>query len=130
MLPEADQAYLNERWPGHTVAGEGGLVVVVLPEFSLPDGFEPRIVEMLVMLPFGFPETPPDMFWVSPRVTLRGAMPQTAEQTQQILGRAWQRFSRHLTQGSWRSGADNLQSWVAMINTMLQREASTGRLVA
>jgi hypothetical protein len=129
VLPEPDQNYLSERWPGHSITTEDNQVVVVLPGFCLPEGFEPRTVEMLLMLPFGFPETPPDMFWVSPRVTLRGAPPQTAELTQQIIGRAWQRFSRHLPAGAWRPG-DNLKSWVTMINTMLQREATTGRLVA
>lgn len=129
MLADPDQRYLTECWPGHTVSEEGGQIVVVLPDFRVPEGFEPRTVEMLLMLPFGFPETQPDMFWVSPRVTLRGAAPQATEITQQILGRAWQRFSRHLAAGAWRSG-DNLKSWVTLISTMLEREGAAGREAA
>lgn len=130
MLSETDQAYLDEHWPGHRVTTEGNQVVILLPGFELPDGFAPRVVEMLLMLPFGFPESQPDMFWVLPWVTLHGIKPQNADQTGQIIGRAWQRFSRHLSAGAWRPGIDNLQSWVAAITCMLEREASQGRLAA
>ena len=105
-------------------------VLVLLPEFGLPNGFSPSVVEMLLPLPFGFPETQPDMFWVPPWVTLHGAIPQNADQTGEFLGRTWQRFSRHLPQGSWRPGIDNLQSWVTAITRMLAREAVCSRLAA
>ena len=122
--------YLAERWPGHTVTHEGGSVVVVLPAYALPRGFEPRRVELCLMLPFGFPETPPDMFWVDPAVMLHGRPPAATQVTQQIIGRTWQRFSRHLPAGAWRPGIDNLQSWISMIGTMLEREAAAGQMAA
>jgi hypothetical protein len=122
--------YLAERWPGHTVAQEGGNVVVVLPDYELPAGFEPRSVDLCVLLPFGFPETQPDMFWADPAVTLHGRAPAATEITQQIIGRTWQRFSRHLPAGAWRPGIDSLQSWITMIGTRLEREAAEGRMAA
>jgi Prokaryotic E2 family E len=130
VLPEPDSTYLAERWPDHTVAIEGSSVVVVLPGYELPVGFEPRRVDLCLILPFGFPETQPDMFWVDPWVTLHGQQPATANQPQQILGRTWQRFSRHLQPGTWRPGVDNLQSWLSAIRTILEREAATGRMAA
>lgn len=105
-------------------------MVVVLPGYQLPDGFEPRVIELLLMLPFGFPDTQPDMFWADPHVTLHGAAPQATEMTQPIIGRQWQRFSRHLTPGTWRSGVDDLRSWLSLIATILAREAEQGRAAA
>ena len=121
--------YLRERWPGHRVEHHGNQVLVILPGYRLPEGFVPCKVDLLLVLPFGFPETKPDMFWVDPAVTVRGRPPLTAQLRQEFLGRTWQRFSRHLPQGAWRSG-DNLRSWVMFIGTMLQREATTGQLAA
>lgn len=126
MLPEADINYLRERWPAHRVEAEGNQVLVVLPDYALPQGFSPQRVDLLVVLPFGFPETQPDMFWVDPEVTVYGQPPATAELRQTFLGRTWQRFSRHLPAGTWRPG-DNLQSWIAQIGTMLAREAAASR---
>lgn len=122
--------YLAERWPGHTVAQEGGNVVVILPGYEMPAGFAPRSVDLCLLLPFGFPETQPDMFWADPAVTLHGRPPAATEATQQIMGRTWQRFSRHLPAGAWRPGIDSLQSWITMIGTRLEREATEGRMAA
>ena len=130
MLPEPDLTYLAARWPGHTITQEGGSVVVILPVYELPVGFDPRRIDLCLMLSFGFPETQPDMFWADPAVTLHGRPPSATEVTQQIVGRIWQRFSRHLAAGAWRPGVDNLQSWISMIGTMLEREASAGRIAA
>ena len=130
MLPEPDISYLAARWPGHTITQEGASVIVVLAGYELPAGFQPRHVDLCLMLPFGFPETQPDMFWANPTVTLHGRPPAATEITQQIIGRTWQRFSRHLPAGAWRPGIDNLQSWVSMIGTMLEREATRERIAA
>lgn len=122
--------YLAERWPDHKLVQESSSVVVVLPGYELPVGFEPKRVDLCLILAFGFPETQPDMFWVDPWVMLHGQRPATADQPQQIVGRNWQRFSRHLPGGAWRPGIDNLQSWVSAIGTILEREAVAGRMAA
>ena len=128
MLPERDTAWLDAQWPEHRVGQDGGQVAVVLPDFGLPQGFNPGVVDVLLLAPFGYPDTPLDMFWVAPAVTLHGAMPQAATRNETHLGQTWQRFSRHLPPGIWRPGADGLQSYVALITTMLTREAgSTAR---
>lgn len=123
-------AFLAERWPGHTITQEGGSVVIVLPGYELPAGFEPRRIDLCLMLPFGFPETQPDMFWADPAVTLHGEPPAATESTQQIVGRSWQRFSRHLPAGAWRPGIDNLKSWLSAIATILEREGAAGQMAA
>jgi hypothetical protein len=129
MLAKRDQAYLDAHWPGTTVSVEGNQVLVLIQNYEFPSGFSPRVVELLLVLPFGFPETQPDMFWVLPQVTLSGGVPANADQVGQYLGRSWQRFSRHLLPGAWRAGVDDLQSWMNAIGRMLEREANV-RVVA
>lgn len=129
MLPERDRAYLAASWLGHSLEQDGGQVAVVLPEFILPAGFEPRTVEMLLLIPFGYPDAPLDMFWLAPATTLFGGAPQ-ATNPEVHLGRSWQRFSRHLPPGVWRGGVDGIQSYLAIVRTMLEREALRGAQAA
>lgn len=130
MLPDRDLAFLTERWPDHELAEEAGGVAVVLHEYVMPPGFEPQTVDLLLRLPFGYPDSKPDMFWVAPGVVLHGQAPEATQVSETYLGRTWQRFSRHLPEGVWRSGLDNLQSYLALIATMLEREANTAPLAA
>lgn len=130
MLSKPDTDYLEGRWPGYRVERHGNQVLVALPDYQLPEGFSPQVVDLLVIVPFGFPDTQPDMFWVYPRVTLHGHAPLTSESTGNFFDRTWQRFSRHLGPGAWNPSQDNLQSWIAFIGTMLDREARTGKLAA
>ncbi len=122
MLPERDLAFLTEHVPGHRIEADGGLIAVVVPDYLLPAGFLPRTVELLLLIPFGYPDTPLDMFWVAPDVVLHGGPP-AATCNEVHLGRSWQRFSRHLSQGVWRPGVDGIQSYLALLSTMLSREA-------
>jgi hypothetical protein len=130
MLAERDMTCLAERWPGHELHPDSNGVAVILPNYRLPNEFSPNVVEMLLRLPFGFPDSQPDMFWVFPHVTIAGRTPEAATVVEQLLGRAWQRFSRHLPPGVWRPGIDDLQSYLALIATMLEREARRYRQAA
>ena len=130
MLAEGDRRYLDERWPDHELMRDGSGAAVILPDFVLPPGFAPLRSDVLLRLPFGFPDTQPDMFWVHPHVLLNGISPVAASVIEPMHGRAWQRFSRHLPPGVWRPGVDGLQSYVALIGTMLEREAGGMRRAA
>ena len=37
------------------------------------------------------------------------------------LGRSWQRWSRHLAAGQWRSGVDGLENFLALVRRELER---------
>jgi hypothetical protein len=100
--------------------GPNGWTYVVIAGYRLPEGFSAATVDLLVQLHPQFPDVPPDMFWVHPRVTLTrtGAGPAATQVDEQILGRTWQRFSRHLQGGQWRAG-DDLRTWLAAIRALL-----------
>jgi hypothetical protein len=130
MLPETERAALEEHWPGHEVLQDGAGIAVVLHDFELPEGFVPRVVDVLLRLPFGFPDSPPDMLWINPTVTLHGKPPEATQLSEVHFGRSWQRFSRHLPQGAWRAGIDGVRSYIALISTQLGREAAVGSVAA
>jgi hypothetical protein len=124
MLVAADKEYLDQLGLLYDIIVEGGFVCVVIKGWPLPDGYVPDAVDLLLRLPPGFPDAPPDMYWCDPPVRLAasGTFPPAAEQMENYLGRTWQRFSRHLTAGAWHPGRDNLASYVALIRRGLARE--------
>lgn len=120
MLPPIDQECLQARAPGSTVNLDGGMICVVLPAFQLPAGFTVESADLLLRLPPGYPDVAPDMWWFAPAV-LRAdarAIPAT-EHHEAYLGRTWQRWSRHLNPGQWRSGIDSLESYLAIVRKEL-----------
>jgi hypothetical protein len=93
----------------------GGWSFLVVSGYQLPDGFQPRAVDLLVKLPPGFPDAQPDMFWVYPAVkTSAGSLPR-ATTMERLLGKEWQRFSWHLAGGAWKPGVSTLRDFLRCI---------------
>jgi hypothetical protein len=88
-----------------------GWKFLVYPEIKLPEVYRPTTVRLLVKLPPLFPEARPDMFWVSPAVTVGGTAPKGTTQ-EVLLGESWQRFSWHLADGAWRAGVSTLEDFL------------------
>ena len=116
MLPSNDDTYLKERGIPFAVSSEANMTCVVLPGYRLPSGYEPQASDLLLRLSPGYPDVPPDMWWFDPPVTLAaGTKIQATDSVEQHLGRSWQRWSRHLNQGQWRSGVDCMETFLALI---------------
>jgi len=124
MLPPDDLDYLKARAPQHVVSSEGGMICVVLPAFPIPEGLSPATSDLLFRLSPGYPDVPPDMWWFNPpiRRTNGGAIPATQVQ-ERHLGRDWQRWSRHLSPGQWRSGVDSIESYLSLVHKELDSAA-------
>jgi len=98
------------------------MTCVVFRAFNLPPGFNRTQSDLLVRISPGYPDVAPDMWWFDPPV--KRADGQTIPATEVIehhLGRSWQRWSRHLQAGQWRSGVDSLESFVALVRRELER---------
>lgn len=125
MLPEGDKDYLNERAPGHAMVNEAGMICVTVPNYALPPGFDQKTTTLLLRLSPGFPDVQPDMWWFDPPVRRSdGQAIAAADVQEQHLGRTWQRWSRHLPAGVWRSGIDTLQSYFALLQKDLRAHAA------
>lgn len=122
MLPATDETFLTERALAHSIHVESGMTCLVLPQWRLPDGYDLKIVDLLLRLPSGYPDLPPDMWWFDPPIHLAsGVTVPATDAMEHYLGRTWQRWSRHFEHGHWKSGIDGLESYVAIIREELTR---------
>lgn len=124
-LPADDLKHLAERGIAYQIAFEANMTCVVFPRFALPPGYDRSESDLLLRLPAGYPDVPPDMWWFDPPVLLPGGRSvQATECTERYLDRSWQRWSRHFNQGQWRSGLDCLETFLALVRKELQRCAA------
>ena len=122
LLPEADITYFARQGVAHSITVESGMTCVVLPKWPLPPGFDQNSADLLIRLSPGYPDIAPDMWWFFPAVHLSNGqeLPQT-NVFEGYLGRRWQRWSRHLGSGQWKSGVDGVESFLALIRQHLER---------
>lgn len=119
-LPDADQSYLDSHGIHAEILTEGPHTGVVLSQFPAPEGkFNHTMTDVLVILPPGYPDVAPDMFYCDPWLTLQaaGRYPTCADHPHSFLGRSWQRWSRH--NPTWRPGIDGLHTMIKRIEHAL-----------
>lgn len=124
MLSDDDQKWLKDKGFEFEVVAESGLTNLIIKNYPLPPGFDQKQTDLLIRLPAGFPDAPPDMFWVDPEIKLAktGVHAPASDNFESYVSRTWQRFSRHLAQGAWRPGVDSLESWLHSIRTLLAKD--------
>ena len=121
LRPE-DEGALNDLGRPWSSQVEGSFLIVIIEGFPTPAGLIPDAVDLLIRLPAGFPDANPDMFWVAPDIARAdGSAPPATGHQQTIVGRTWQRWSRHIA-GAWRPGQDNLATYLAYIRRSLAEE--------
>jgi hypothetical protein len=124
MLPPNDEKILAERAPGYSVVQDGGMICVQIPALVMPPKLTVASADLLLRLSPGYPDVPPDMWWFSPAVRREdGRLIPATEVEEHYFGRLWQRWSRHLSGGQWRSGVDSLESYLALVHSELRTAA-------
>ncbi len=82
---------------------------VIIKRWSLPPGWNKPETAVLVMIPAGYPMTPPDNFYTDNDLRLaNGTSPGNSSPNQPQIGRQWVRFSYHVESADWRPSADLL----------------------
>lgn len=115
FLPPKDSEYLQQKSVAFEEHDEGGQKAVILKARPLLDErFDATAADILILLPSGYPDAAPDMFYLLPwvKLTKSNQYPRNADQPLNFKGHCWQRWSRHCN--DWRPGADGI--W-----TMLKR---------
>jgi hypothetical protein len=130
VLPEDDVKFLKEKFPDHAVRQVGNELHVLVRNYSFPEQYAPRIADLLLRLPAGYPNAAPDMFWTKPDVRLAsGAWPSQCEhhevpgtgQGSEVYEQIpWQRWSRHF-ENDWIVGRHGLQFFMRTISQELRR---------
>lgn len=123
FLPEIDGDYLMEKgyqFEEKIDAGRNGLII---RNWILPIGkFNLGMSDLLILLPSGYPEVPPDMWYFYPGILLAPSN-NPARQTQANISfdnKAWQRWSRHFPANEWRSSVDGLHTFLKKIQVALE----------
>lgn len=122
-LPRRDAAYLSENHIAYTVRECGGYTGVVLTSYALPKGvFDAATADILILMPPGYPDTAPDMFYCNPWLRLpTGRYPKCADYAHSFDGVSWQRWSRH--NNNWRPGKDGLWTMIKRIDCAMREAA-------
>ena len=69
---------------------------ILIKRFPLPSDWNREHTELLVVIPPGYPATPPDNFYVREGLRLRnGNLPNNYSEGQSVLGGPWAQFSFH-----------------------------------
>ena len=71
--PDTELALLRQRWPELRHEPEGQWIL--LPDYSLTDGWSQTAVSVAFQIPLGPPGSPPYAFYVDAPLTFRGATP-------------------------------------------------------
>ena len=119
-LPLKCRRYLTERGIAFDETEEGGQKAVILRGVDLPPGrFDAAAADILILLPAGYPDVAPDMFYALPwlRLVPANRYPNTADQPYPFSGQSWQRWSRH--NDAWRPGIDGIWTMVKRVETAL-----------
>lgn len=125
LIPFGDRDFLESRDFGFEVVENGGTIGVILKGYSLPEGkYDQHAVDILIILPSGYPDTAPDMFYTSPRIKLSvsGREARAATVSYDFADRVWQRWSRHCP--AWRPGVDGLRTMLARVRVALDEAQS------
>ena len=101
---------------------------IIFKEFKVPPGWNRDVTELLVIIPAGYPSTPPDNFFVPLGMKLQnGSMVDRYTEPHPHLNRQWVQFSYHID-GEWKPTSnildgDNLQTFMIKVLDRL-REAN------
>jgi len=123
FLPEFDREYLLEKeyfFEEKIDADQNGLII---RNWILPIGkYNFENSDLLIILPNGYPEVRPDMWYFNPPLLLVPSN-SLAKQTQVNInfeGKVWQRWSRHYPANEWRSGVDGIHTYLKKVQTALE----------
>lgn len=120
ILPDPDIEYLSSKGYTFDVSQQGSDVHIIIQDYAFPEAYHPRQASLLIIIPAGYPNAKPDMFWTNPDIRMiNGSWPKSSEVHQDFQGMNWQRWSRHLN--NWRSGVDNLKTYMASVRKEINK---------
>lgn len=120
VLTQDDIRYLEEKKIIYEPFPSGE---VIFKTYALPPGrYNTPHADILVILPSGYNDTGPDMFYANPWLMLvpENKHPRCTESPHDFSGIRWQRWSRHEEGGSWRPGIDGIKTVLQRINYALE----------
>src|SRR5260221_6214687 len=124
FLPTRDRNYLVEKGISFEEVQADGQRGLIFHTYALPGGhLNPARADLLILLPPGYADVPPDMFYFLPwvRLAANNNFPRCADVPQPFAGQTWQRWSRHSNE--WRPGIDGIWTMLKQVENALRLAA-------
>ena len=121
FLPSKDRKYLLDRQLAFEEVADGSVNGIIFPDFKLPSKqFDRDTASILILLPSGYPDLAPDMFYLNPWVRLAATnnYARCTDQPYTFNCVTWQRGSRH--NNEWRRGKDGIWTMLKRVENALQ----------
>jgi len=101
---------VKARFANRTVEAGPQIEWVLISGWNLAPGWNKSETTVLVLIPPGYPVTPPDNFYADHDLRLAGGtLPSNTSPDQSSLGRTWLLFSYHVEAGDWRPHSEPLR---------------------
>lgn len=121
FLPESDRDYLNQKGYTFREVTDNAKNGLIISNWTLPEGkYNHEGSDLLIFIPTGYPDIPPDMFYFYPAILLpENRYAPASEVFEPFNTISWQRWSRHLGAEHWRSGVDGIHTYLKRVETAL-----------
>ncbi|MGI9250407.1 MAG: E2/UBC family protein [Pseudohongiellaceae bacterium] len=118
-LTPDDENYLNGHYSDQWEVPDNGSHLLIRG-YHLPDGYDRKEVDMMVLIPAGYPAAALDMFYFSPSINRKDSASIRAVAQEEHFGCSWQRWSRHY---QWQPGVHCVATHFQYIENALLDEA-------
>ena len=123
QLAEEDEACLTARSPNWEAIVENNTKWVIVPDFTIPEGYNQRTASAAMRILPSYPDDQIDMVYFFPPLERTDRHPIATISSQLICGETYQRWSRHRTSANpWRPGVDDISTHVTLVDEWLRRE--------
>lgn len=119
VLPSSDRKYLEAKGYTFREVSDGTTSGLIIDNFDVVPStkFSVDKSSLLIVLPQGYPDVPPDMFYFWPKLLYNkdnSFPPQTSTEVT-FFQTKWQQWSRHAPANEWRIGKDGIQSYLQRV---------------
>lgn len=123
QLGEEDVEGLAARGLAWEAIVEGNTKWLILPEYSIPAGYNHQTASVALRIKPSYPDDDIDMVYFYPPLALTSGKTIKQLTPSQIDGKQYQQWSRHRTSANpWRPGLDNVCTHLLQVDSWLERE--------
>ena len=122
QLSEEDEACLAARSGGWEAIVENNTKWVIIPDYSIPEGYNQRSASAALRISPSYPDDQIDMVYFYPALALTNGRAIRQLTPHQLDGKQYQQWSRHRKAGEWRPGIDNICTHLLQVDGWLEKE--------
>lgn len=122
QLSEEDEACLAARSGGWEAIVENNTKWVIVPDYSIPEGYNQRSASAALRISPSYPDDQIDMVYFCPALALASGRAIRQLTPHQLDGKQYQQWSRHRKAGEWRPGIDNICTHLLQVDGWLEKE--------